>query len=176
MSQIKVNSIVPVAGLSGGASGGIIQLVTTTKTDTFSTSATSPTTVTGMSLTITPQSASNKIIVFCQISGGADTRYNAFKMQRGTTDLAIADADGVRTRACFTSQTNPSAGDDTAVLRGMGMHWCDTPNTTSATTYNLKAWIPYGSATVMVNRCTNGSNETYHIRGISTMTVLEVSG
>jgi len=175
MSQIKVDSIVPRGGLPAGAYGGIIQLVTTTKTDVFSTTSTTPTTVTGMSLTITPQSASNKIIVFCQISGGADTRYNAFKMQRGSTDLAIADADGVRTRACFTTGTNPSASDDTAVLRGMGMHWCDTPNTTSATTYNLKAWIPYGSATVKVNACTNGSNATYHIRGISTMTVLEVS-
>ena len=35
MSQLKVNSIVPVGGLPAGATGGgIIQTVTLTKTDT----------------------------------------------------------------------------------------------------------------------------------------------
>lgn len=175
MSQIKVDSIIPRGGLPAGAYGGIIQLVTTTKTDVFSTTATSPTNVTGMAVTITPQSASSKILIVCQISGGADTRYNALRMARGSTALEVGDAEGVRTRAAFTTTTNPSASDDTAVLKGMGMHWCDSPNTTSATTYNLQAWIPYGSATVKVNACTNGSNATYHIRGISSMTVMEVS-
>ncbi|BCV08527.1 MAG: hypothetical protein CM15mL8_070 [Caudoviricetes sp.] len=55
MSQLKVNSIVPVGGLPSGASGGIIQVVQTVKTDTMSTSGTggSYQDITGLSVTIT---------------------------------------------------------------------------------------------------------------------------
>jgi hypothetical protein len=38
MSQLKVNSIIPVGGLSGGATGGIIQSKSTIKTDVMSSS------------------------------------------------------------------------------------------------------------------------------------------
>ena len=42
MSQLKVNSIVPVGGLPAGATaGGIIQIVQTKKTDTASNSTAS---------------------------------------------------------------------------------------------------------------------------------------
>ena len=176
MSQLKVDSIVPLNGLPSGASGGgIIQIVSTTKTDTFTTTATSPTNVTGMAVTITPQSASHKILIVCQITGASSSRYNAIRIARGSTPLAIGDADGSRTRASFTTTTNPSAASDTAVLKGMGMHWLDTPSTTSATTYNLQAWIPYGSATLYLNQPADTTNASYIIRGISTLTAIEVS-
>jgi len=41
MSQVRTNSIVPAGGIPGGASGGgIIQCVSTTKTDIFSSTTT----------------------------------------------------------------------------------------------------------------------------------------
>ena len=63
MSQLKVNSIVPVGGLPSGANGGIIQTIQTVKTDTFSTNNSGFTDVTGLSATITPSSNSNKVLV-----------------------------------------------------------------------------------------------------------------
>ena len=64
MSQIKVNSIVPASGLPAGASGGgIIQCVSTTKTDTTTQSSTSFTDIPGLSVSITPSSNSSKILV-----------------------------------------------------------------------------------------------------------------
>ena len=66
MSQLKVNSIIPVAGLLSGANGGCIQTVQTAKADVTSQSGTSSGTffdISGMSATITPQSTSNKIMV-----------------------------------------------------------------------------------------------------------------
>ena len=45
---------------SAMASGSIIQVVSTTKTDTFSTSSSSFTDITGLSVSITPASSSNK--------------------------------------------------------------------------------------------------------------------
>ena len=41
MSQLKVNSIVPVGGLPSGSNGGIIQIRQVVKTDTFSESVSS---------------------------------------------------------------------------------------------------------------------------------------
>ena len=57
MSQLKVNSIVPVGGLPSGANGGIIQVVQSVKTDTASHSV-SVGGISGdvMSATITPSS------------------------------------------------------------------------------------------------------------------------
>ena len=64
MSQLKVNSIVPAGGLPSGASGGIIQVVSTTKTDTFSETLTEANfTSAAISLTITPSSNSSKILL-----------------------------------------------------------------------------------------------------------------
>ena len=47
MSQIKVNSIIPVAGVPTGGGGGIIQVKQTLKTDAFSMNSNSFTDVTG---------------------------------------------------------------------------------------------------------------------------------
>ena len=62
MSQIKVDSIVPSGGLPSGSSGGIVQIKSVTKTDTFSATSNSYTDVTDLTLSITPQSTSNKIL------------------------------------------------------------------------------------------------------------------
>ena len=51
MSQIKVNSIVPVGGLPSGSSGGIIQSKSTIKTDVMSSSTNNAfTDITGLSV------------------------------------------------------------------------------------------------------------------------------
>ena len=71
MSQLKVNSIIPVGGVasSGGDAigGGIIQVVSTTKTDTASqasVAAGAQWSITAFKATITPSSASNKLLIF----------------------------------------------------------------------------------------------------------------
>ena len=63
MSQLKVNSIVPVGGLPSGANGGIIQVVQTFKNDAASVTSNSFVDLPGMSATITPSSNSNKVLV-----------------------------------------------------------------------------------------------------------------
>ena len=74
MSQLKVNSIVPVGGLPSGSNGGIIQVKQTIKKDVFTTSqyvGSGYTDLTGLSVAITPSSNSNKILVVTQIYNGA---------------------------------------------------------------------------------------------------------
>ena len=100
MSQLKVDSIIPRGGLPSGASGGIIQVVSTTKTDTFSSSSTN-TDITGLSVTITPQSSSSKILVFMSVTGTNQhtSQRFAFGLKRGSTEIAQGDAASNRTRA-----------------------------------------------------------------------------
>ena len=65
MSQLKVNSIVPAGGLPSGSNGGIIQVKQALVNTTVSASCGSASTFTdisGMEVTITPSSSSNKIL------------------------------------------------------------------------------------------------------------------
>lgn len=57
-------------GITKGSmpAGSALQVVQITKTDTFSTSSTTMTDITGLSVSITPSSASNKILVFMNAS------------------------------------------------------------------------------------------------------------
>ena len=61
-SKLRVDSILPVNGAPTSGGGGIVQCVSTTKTDTFTTASTSFTDVTGLSATITPKFSTSKIL------------------------------------------------------------------------------------------------------------------
>ena len=65
MSQLKVNSIIPVGGVPTGGGGGITQVKQTVKKDVFSASLATGNVsadITGLSVTITPTSSTNKIL------------------------------------------------------------------------------------------------------------------
>ena len=101
MSQLKVNSIIPVSGVPTGGGGGIIQVKQTAKTDTFSnTNTSSHVDVTGLSVTITPTSATSKILIELSIISGHSSHTTVMGLQlvRDTTAICIGDADGNRTR------------------------------------------------------------------------------
>ena len=51
------------AKLASGVGGKVLQVVSTVKTDTFTTSSGTFTDLTGMSVSITPSSASNKVLI-----------------------------------------------------------------------------------------------------------------
>ena len=62
--------------LPAGVGGKVLQVVQTVKSDTFSTSSTTFTDVTGLSVSITPSSTSNKILILASISGSQDVGVN----------------------------------------------------------------------------------------------------
>ena len=63
MSQIKVNSIIPVSGVPTGGGGGIIQIVEAVKTDTATTSTSIYGAIAGLQPQITPTSNTSKIMM-----------------------------------------------------------------------------------------------------------------
>jgi len=80
------------------SAGSVVQVVQTTKTDTFTTTTTDYVDVTGLSVAITPTSSSNKILFIYNLSvggaNGADVNHVIIQMLRGSTRLNIGDARG----------------------------------------------------------------------------------
>ena len=125
-------------------SGKILQVVQTAKTDTFSTTSTSFTDVTGLSVAITPSSTSSKVLVMVSSNSSTSSGNNAeMKLVRGSTDIFIGDDDGSHSRASAQTRVNDNNGCQTLTFS-----FLDTPNTTSATTYKVQYNVQAGTGTI----------------------------
>ena len=164
MSQLKVNSIIPVAGVPTGGGGGIIQTIQTIKNDSFSTNATSYTDITGLSVTITPTSSTSKILIMTVCGVGADQVNNVhfMKLVRGSTDIAQPN-----TSTTFGSTATFYEG-TSGTLKPWSFNFIDSPNTTSSTTYKWQ--IKTNLNTIRINNRTQGDMER-----VATMIAMEVS-
>jgi hypothetical protein len=152
-------------------SGRVLQVVSTTKTDTFSTTSGSYVDVTGFSVSITPTSATSKIYAvvtlgFCCASG---TRA-AFQLVRGSTAVGIGDASGSRTTASSSGGVSSPA-----TLESTSFSFLDSPSTTSATTYKVQIAFIDTSGTLYVNRTVNDEDAASRPRTASTITLMEIA-
>ena len=155
---VALNNPLPVASGGTGATsnvGKVLQVVQGTKTDTFSTSSGAETAFvdTGLSVTITPSSSSNKILVLWNMNVGASAaNITNIKLQRGTTDISVGDASGNRIRVTQASGGNwATYASDVAAGQ-----YLDSPSTTSATTYKLMQ-LASGGSTIYYNPSTQNS-------------------
>tara|TARA_R100000734_G_C3261436_1_gene60011 strand:+ start:48 stop:584 length:537 start_codon:yes stop_codon:yes gene_type:complete len=170
------NTLSGITALPTGIGGKVLQVVSTVKTDTFSTSATSYTAVTGLSAVITPSSSSNKILVMVGITLGTSSYTAHYSLRRGaSTDLLLADAASNRART--TAVSNPRDTETGATQNTIPNVFLDSPNTTSATTYQAYIKCRNTSQTVYVNRShLDNDGTTYDPRSTSTITVMEIAG
>jgi hypothetical protein len=160
-----------------GPVGSVLQVVSTTKTDTFSASlnANTKTAITGLSVSITPSSTSNKVYIMASVSAGNTTNNNPvyYTLKRGATEIGIGNAAGSRQRVTSGSFTETLFVGANSVT----IDFLDTPNTTSATTYSVD--ISHGrssTTTVNVNRSPGDSDSNIEPRFVSTITAIEVAG
>ena len=165
MSQIKVNSIIPVAGVPTGGGGGIIQVMQTYKNDTASsTTSGSFTDISGLSVSITPTSDSSKILVFVVLGSiSHNAQAVGFRLLRDSTQVG-----GASSTALQSGFTNVYA--DEEYMMSASHCFLDSPATTSAITYKLQ-WRNEGG-TVYLGRYFNNATE---YNGASTITAMEVS-
>ena len=180
MSELRTNRIVPRDGLvSGtGVGGGIIQVKSVTKTDTYSPSgSTSFSDVPGLSVSITPNRSDSKILVFYDLCWGTSSGHVSMRLMRDSTPIKIGDASGSRTRATgHWHQGGGNSGDTYDIGQHSGT-FLDEPATISAVTYKIQVGTPYSSSyNVHVNRSGNDSNDSWEARTASTITLMEVSG
>jgi len=151
-------------------------VVQTVKTDTFSASTTSTGSaeVTGLTATITPTSASSKILVLYSVNMGKNDVIAAAYviLNRGATAIGIGDAVGTRGRASAGS-FNTGAETHQAVA-GMVL---DSPGTDVAVTYSIRVTHGRGVSadTVYVNRSPTYPDSVGIFTTASTLTLIEVA-
>jgi len=151
--------------------GSVLQVVSTTKTDSFTIFSHSFTDVTGLSASITPSSTSSKILILLSLTiAGQDTVSGAgYQLVRGSTPICIGDSAGSRLQ--ITGMTPYIASTNSAST--LTASFLDSPSTTSATTYKVQVGK---SVNIYVNRTeanTDGAN-IYQARTASTITVMEI--
>ena len=161
------------ASLIGG--GKIGQVVSTTKSDTWSQSTSGNTyyNPTGFSRTITPSASTSKILVMCTASFSGTKNYEmAGKLLRAVggsdTELLRGDAGGSRGRAFLSKRTN-----ETQDFANFSMTFLDSPSTTSEITYKVMGALE-SSATLYLNRGFDDSDDSGEWRTASSIVCMEV--
>ena len=175
-SELRVDKIIPTAGVPTGGAGGVIQVVGTMNTTQVSTTTTtlgSPTD-SGMSVVITPKFATSKILV--QVSLGSLTNSSALRrafmnIVRGSTNVIVGDA---ATGEEVTAAVCPRSADSNHSQIPVSFTVLDSPATTSATTYKVQiSRGPDATGTVHLNSSPDGDANNGNTA--STITVMEVS-
>jgi hypothetical protein len=154
-----------------GVGGGILQVVSTTKTDAFTSTSTSLTNITGLTATITPKFSTSKILVLLtisQIDGSSNTTIYGDVTRAGTA-IGVGDTSGSKARAGW--MILPEGAN-----RGHNVSWSflDSPATTSARTYQARVRVESGQ-TGYINRSFTDQDNANYARGVSTITLMEVS-
>ena len=143
--------------------GKVLQVVSTFKNDTFSSSSTSFVDITGFTVSITPSSATSKVLVlvafYSSATGANSPRYN---LVRGAT--TIAQPSGGTSPSTVQLNTASSTASESASII-----FLDSPATTSATTYKMQGRTDGNS--FLINRRGDDANET----SVSSITVMEIS-
>jgi hypothetical protein len=158
---------------------GILQVVSTAKTDTFSTSSTTFTALTGLSASITPSSTNSKILIICLVSYGTSSRvgYPKIRFMRDSTAVGVGASVGSRLQATTGLDTEAPSDGAAAGIHGSAFgSFLDSPSSTSSITYSVEIGTTAG--TVLVNRSsTDTDNGTIaNARTISSITLMEVAG
>ena len=169
LTKINNNTLSAITGLPAGVGGKVLQVVSVTKDSTFTTTSSSFVDVTGLSVSITPSSSSNKIAVLfnTSISNTQGTAATLTRLLRDSTPISIGasgtgvQATGHAALAAIYDQENVS------------ISYLDSPSTTSATTYKVQLKSESASYTATLNRGQMTSN--YGLTA-STITVMEVAG
>jgi hypothetical protein len=159
-----------------GNKQNVIQVVQTVLATAYSATSSGNTfaDITGLSVSITPSSASNKILVFANVSiNSSSVDGTAFRILRDSTPVGVGSPAGSRSAATGVSAsvaTNGSVGTTVGT-------YLDSPATTSAITYKIQGLAGSSGGTFYVNRTgtyTDAANG-YSSTPISSITVMEVA-
>ena len=169
-SQLRVDKILPVDGSPSGGGGGIVQIVQTIKTDTYS-NDTNDTwlDITGLSVTITPKFNTSKILISVNFGASNGTAcLHVFRMLRGSTVIGASTGGTYNGFAIMDSEA--IGGVKSRYIGHIKAEILDSPATTSATTYKVQHW-KNGNTNMHVGRRAHNDASRYS----STITAYEVS-
>ena len=146
------------------------QVVNTVKTDTFTSTSTAYVDITGLSLSITPTSASSTILIFAVVNGSGASAVSDMVVQLLRNSTAIGNGAAAGSRRVGFAQINASTGS----IYTSAVTFLDSPETTSATTYKIQGALMTGSGTFTVNRSPTDTDNAAYGRVSSQITAIEV--
>jgi len=163
-SELRVDKIIPTGGVPTGGGGGIIQVVSTIKTDLYATSTTGTfTDVTGLSLTITPKFSTSKVFIMAHMSHQTNgDAVIVYKLLRGSTALGNST---VGSEGLYVGIVG--GGYNANRVSPMSFNFLDSPSTTSATTYKIQ--VAHQSGAYRLNSRSGAMDAS------STISAMEVS-
>ena len=150
-----------------GSKQAIIQVVQTVKTNVFTTTSSSYVDITGYSVSITPSSASNKILVMADLkASNLSSNWTGLVLVRDSTQLYLG-VEGGYTGYSSTAYTGSYID---GVWQNTSLQFLDSPATTSAVTYKVQIRAIGGTA--VVGRLQHNPNS---VCVPSSITVMEVA-
>lgn len=169
MSKIYVDEIAGIASPSTVAiPGHVIQVVSSTRNTAYSTTSTSYVSPGDLSVSITPSSTANKILIIFQGKGGSATgQALRLRLERDGTGINLASGQ------TFGQEVNiPVSPDQNRHYHSADMMYLDSPSTTSTITYRLALASSGGGQVTLNTRQLIASTSI----GTSTITVMEIAG
>ncbi len=157
----------------GTLASGILQVKSVTLTTSSSFSNTSYTDISGLSLSITPSSASNKILILSHLVTAAESSGSfGARLARGGTGISINTDSGSFTQGSFGGLDHGNSPPD-ATASG-SIVFLDAPSSTSSLTYSIQAISPAGDVQY-INRPTANSSTVHEHRATSSLTLIEIA-
>ena len=153
--------------------GSVIQVVQVVKTDVFSSTSGTMVDITGLSASITPISASNRIMAMITITGGSEAANNLvdFQLVRNSTAIFLGDTRSGYNRASVGGFRGVY---DINGANSFGMSFVDSPATTSSTTYKLQAKCEGGTFRINTNG-SNASGNVWSFTAASSIILMEIA-
>jgi hypothetical protein len=161
------------AGLTLANTGIGTNAVQAVKTDVFTTTSTTYTDVTGLAATLTPGTATSKVLIIVQVVMFDNNGVGAnVSLSGGNSATYIGDADGSRVRAAFGF--NQTSSFPELAVPG-SVVYLDSPASTSPVTYQVRMRAGLSGGTVGINRSRTDGNNAANSRSASSITVIEVA-
>jgi hypothetical protein len=155
-----INASAAIAGTKLSGAGKVLQVVNATDSTSRTTTSATPVTASNtLTVTLTPSSASNKVFVIANFNlhQSSNETYSIATIYRGATN--IGNSNGGMGRIWSKVSSLPIFPMTISVL--------DSPNTTSATTYQVYIWLS-GSGTTYFNGLDNNAQ--------ASITAFEIAG
>lgn len=159
---------------SGMPTGSVIQTVTTSKTNIFTSSTTQAwTDITGLSVTITPISTTSKILIVLNIGTARSGDNGSLRLVRNSTPINIGDANATYPNDTLASLADLNATNSNGIP--VSTSYLDSPATTSAITYKIQFWI--NTTSIFINEgASYTDNQPYRFLTASSITAMEIHG
>ena len=166
------------SSLTGIDTGKVLQVKQTVKSDTFSSTSQTFTDLTGLSVSMTASSASNKILIRAILQYGLSNNGYAFgRLLKDSTAIGLASSSGLsNVESVGFPLVYPDIDNSQYTVQTTSYEFLTTAGDTNSHTYKLQGRQHVGGGyTFYINRTHDNSNSVYLARYISSITAMEVA-